>query len=314
MHEAAVLALSRSLQAVALTLDRNAGEVVQLRHIVVATDESEAGRSAVRAGLDLADRAFARITVVRVVPVEPLPWLGTAVGGVVGPDGAATALERLQRWLHAELKPGCPVPVELGIAFGVPGIEICRFAEQRGADLLVLGRKHRSAVARLLVGDTADAVVRRSRVPCLFVEHGALPLSQLLIALDGSDRGMRVYAAARDFAQAVSLAVTVVTVEGGEFPAVMDPASALPLTRSSRLWTELTPLDARAGRSAATETAVSIRRGRPVAEVLDELAKTGADLLTFGCHRGGPAGILESGGVARHLLHRAPVSVLTIPL
>ena len=27
------------------------------RHIVVATDESEAGRSAVRAGLDLAERA-----------------------------------------------------------------------------------------------------------------------------------------------------------------------------------------------------------------------------------------------------------------
>ena len=39
----------------------------------------------------------------------------------------------------------------------------------------------------------------------LFVEHGALPLSQLLVALDGSDRGMRVYAAARDFAQAVGL-------------------------------------------------------------------------------------------------------------
>ena len=40
-------------------------------------------------------------------------------------------------------RPDCPIPVELGIAFGVPAIEICRFAEQRGADLLVIGRKHR---------------------------------------------------------------------------------------------------------------------------------------------------------------------------
>lgn len=287
---------------------------MQLRHIVVATDESEAGRSAVRAGLDLAERAFARLTVMRVVPVESVPLLGTALGGVVGPNGAATALERLQRWVHAELRPDCPVPVELGIAFGVPGIEICRFAEQRGADLLVLGRKHRSAVARFLVGDTADAVVRRSRVSCLFVEHGALPLSQLLVALDGSDRGMRVYAAARDFAQAVGLAVTVVTVECGEYPESVDTASVLPLTRSSRLWSELTPPDARAGRPASTETAVSIRQGRPVAEVLAELTDTGADVLTFGCHRGGPAGMLEAGGTARHLLHTAPVSVLTIPL
>ena len=177
-----------------------------IRHIVVATDESEAGRSAVRAGLDLARRAFARLTVMRVVPIESMPLLGAVVGGVVGPDGAATALERLQRGVAAELKTDRAVPVELGIACGHPGVEICRFAEQRGADLLVLGRKHRSAVARLLVGDTADAVLRRSRVPCLFMEQGALPLSQLLVALDGSDRGMRVYATARDFAQAVGRA------------------------------------------------------------------------------------------------------------
>ena len=190
-----------------------------LRHIVVATDESEAGRSAVRAGLDLAERTFARLTVMRVVPVEALPLLGPAVGGVVGPDAAATALEKLQRWVEAELRPDRPVPVELGIALGLPAIEICRFAEERGADLLVLGRERRSAVARLLVGDTADAVIRRSRMATLFVEQGAPPLSRLLVALDGSERGMRVYAAARDFAHAAGLGLTVVkravTAHGG---------------------------------------------------------------------------------------------------
>jgi nucleotide-binding universal stress UspA family protein len=285
-----------------------------IRHIVVATDESEAGRSAVRTGLDLAERAFARLTVMRVVPVESIPLLGSVVGGVVGPDGAATALERLQRWVEAELEATCPVSVELGIAFGVPGIEICRFAEQRGADLLVLGRKHRSAVARLLVDDTADAVIRRSRLPCLFVEQGALPLSQLLIALDGSDRGMRVYATARDLAQAVGLGLTVVTVECGDRPEALDPMPSLPFTRSSRLWSELEPPASRPGTPASAEITISIRHGRPVAEVLAEIAETGADVLTFGCHRGGPARILESGGTARHLLHSAPVSVLTIPL
>jgi nucleotide-binding universal stress UspA family protein len=285
-----------------------------IRHIVVATDESEAGRSAVRTGLDLAERTFARLTVMRVVSIESIPLLGSVVGGGVGPDGAATALERLQRWVEAELEPTCPVSVELGIAFGIPGIEICRFAEQRGADLLVLGRKHRSAVARLLVGDTADAVIRRSRLPCLFEEQGAQPLSQLLVALDGSDRGMRVYAAARDFAQAVGLGLTVVTVECGDRPEALDPVPPLPLTRSSRLWSELEPPASRRGTPASAEIAVTIRQGRPVAEVLAEIAETGADVLTFGCHRGGPAGILESGGTARHLLHSAPVSVLTIPL
>jgi nucleotide-binding universal stress UspA family protein len=284
-----------------------------LRHIVVATDESEAGRSAVRAGLDIAERSFASLTVMRVISVESIPLLGSVIGGVPGPDGAATALERLQRWVETELRPQCPVPVELGIAFGLPGIEICRFAEQRSADLLVLGRKHRSAVARLLVSDTADAVIRRSRVACLFVEQGALPLSHLLVALDGSERGMRVYGSARDFAQAVDLDLSVVTVECGDRPETVEPIPPLPLTRSSRLWRGLEQPAVSAGTRASMEIAVAIRQGRTVAEVMAELGETGANVLTFGCHRGGPAGLLDSGGTARHLLHRAPVSVLTIP-
>ena len=275
---------------------------MQLHHIVVATDASEAGRSAVRAGLDLAERASARLTVMRVVPIETLP------------GGPAAALEQLERWLQAEVAGRPGVKVELGIALGLPGIEICRFAEQRGADLLVLGRKHRSAVARLLVGDTADAVIRRSRIPCLFVEQGRVALARLLIALDGSERGMRVFTAARNFAEAVGAGVAVVTVEDVHAPHPVDPVPPLPLTRSSRLWRELEPPASRGAVSAPTETRVAIRQGRVVPEVLAELPGSGADVLAFGCHRGGPSGILETGGTARHLVHSAPVSVLTIPL
>jgi nucleotide-binding universal stress UspA family protein len=206
------------------------------------------------------------------------------------------------------------VPVELGIAFGVPGIEICRFAEQRSADLLVLGRKHRTAVARLLVGDTADAVIRRSRVPCLLVEEGALPLSQLLVALDGSQRGMGVFTAARAFANAVGAGIGVVTVEDVDETLSEVPGAPLPLTRSSRLWGELEPAVGVSTSSGQSETAVAIRCGHVVREVMAELAETGADVLAFGCHRGGPSGILEVGGTARHLAHTAPGSVLTIPL
>ena len=277
---------------------------MHLRHIVVAADESAAGRSAVRAGLDLAARAGARLTVKRVVP---------AAGTRVGTDAPGAALTRLEQWLAAELvgRPG--VALELGIAFGLPGIEICRFAEQRGADLLLLGRKHRSAVARLLVGDTADAVIRRSRIPCLFVEQGSLQLGRLLVALDGSERGMRVFAAARSFAEAVGAALAVVTVEDLEAPYPVEAVPPLPLTRSSRLWSEIEPSGGRTA-GTATETPVAIRRGKVVPEVLAEASAAGADVLAFGCHRGGPVGILDGGGTARHLAHTAPVSVLTIPL
>ena len=175
-----------------------------IRHIIVATDESEAGRSAVRAGLDLAERAFRRVTVTRVVPLEALPLLGSAVGSV-GPDGAVTALERLQRWLHAELRPGCPVPVEPGIAFGLPGIEIRRFAEQRQADLLVPAGN--IAVLLSLASWWATPRTRWSgEAACPACSSARGPAAEpAAVALDGSDRGTRAHAAARDFAQSVGL-------------------------------------------------------------------------------------------------------------
>jgi len=291
---------------------------MNLRHIVVATDESDAGRQAVRTGLELAGRAAARLTVMRAVSVQALPVMAEGMGGIrpVDPDGGAGALERLQRWLHAGVIPaGDTTPVELGITFGVPGIEICRFAERRDADLLLLGRKQRSQMARLLLGDTADAVVRRSRIPCLFVPPGDRPLRQALVALDGTERGMTVLTSACGFARSVGVGVRVVTVE--YFPADMpaELASALPVASSSRLRGQV---GATLGRELGTRTAagkgIEIRRGPVVSQILAEVDASDPDVLVFGYHRGGPPGIIEAGSTARHLAHTAPCAILTIPL
>ncbi|HEX3234001.1 MAG TPA: universal stress protein, partial [Gemmatimonadales bacterium] len=150
-----------------------------IRHIVAATDESDAGRQAVRTALELAARTGARVTALRVLPFE-----GT---------GSGPALERLQQWVESDLPPLDPLPpISYAVAYGMPGIEIARFAEQAHADLLVLGRKPRSQRTRLLLGDTADAVGRRSRLPCLFVPpQGGRP-ERVMVAVDGSERGMVV--------------------------------------------------------------------------------------------------------------------------
>jgi nucleotide-binding universal stress UspA family protein len=275
---------------------------LNLRHIVVATDESDAGRQAVRAGLDLAGRAGAKVTVMRVVSLPATPLIGAMAGGVENAelDAAGTALERLQRWLSADVLPaGDDLPVALGIAFGVPGIEICRFAEQRDADLLVLGRKQRSPLARLLLGDTADAVVRRSRVPCLFVQPGSRPMREILVALDGTERGMRVLAGARAVADAVRAHARVVTVEEEEPSEALAPAP--PRARSLEL-------------ERKVEGSVGIRRGPIVKEILAEVVERAPDVLAIGYHLGGPPGIIEGGSIARQLIHTAPVSVLAIPL
>jgi nucleotide-binding universal stress UspA family protein len=181
--------------------------------------------------------------------------------------------------------------------------------------LLILGRKLRSQMTRLLLGDTADAVARRSRIPCLFVPPGSGELRQVLVALDGSERGMTVLTATCGFVRGLGASLRIVTVEYGPDGEPPDLGSRLPVTRSAQLQgrvgavlsRELEPL-------TGARTAVEIRRGAIVPQILAEVEASHPDVLVFGYHRGGPPGMIEAGSTARHLAHTAPCAVLTIPL
>jgi nucleotide-binding universal stress UspA family protein len=290
------------------------GEEMSLDRMVVAVDESDAGRSALRAALDLAVRIGAELTVLHTVGT---PSFGNGGGAAAlaleapADSEVQVQVERLTRWLAPELAATERLPVvSLAITYGVPSIEICRHAEQAGAALLVLGRKQRSARTRLLIGDTADAVARRSRVPCLFVPPGSRPMRRVLAALDGTDWGLTVMTSAHRLASAAGAELRTVTVEP---PKPGEPAAAaatLPLARSTRLAERLRETLGRDHPGASLE----IRRGAAVEQVLEAVEESGADTLAVGYHRGGPAGILEAGSTGRRLLHAAPGAVLTIPL
>ena len=290
---------------------------MQLQHIVAAADESDAGRQAVRTAVELASRCSSRVTILRVVAVEAVPrFAGVAegTGMVSGPMSADDSLEvdRLRRWLEADVLSGGETErVELGVGYGIPGIEICRFSEDRGADLVVLGRTRHSQMARLLLGDTADAVARRSRFPCLFVPHGSGDPKKALVALDGSDRGMTVLNQACNFARYTGANIQVVTVERQPADEPLSVVPSIPVARSSLLQVRVREVLTREG---LPDTPLAIRRGDTVEQILHVARASGPDVLVIGYHRGGPPGVLEAGSTARRLAHAAPCAVLTIPL
>jgi len=59
---------------------------------------------------------------------------------------------------------------------------------------------------------------------------------------------------------------------------------------------------------------LEVRRGDPAEQILAAVGEHRPDVLVLGCHRGGPAGVIEVGSTARHLIHSAPCAVLTVPL
>ncbi|HEY7636282.1 MAG TPA: universal stress protein [Gemmatimonadales bacterium] len=289
---------------------------MELHHILAATDESDAGRQAVRTAIDLMTRTPAKVTAMRVVSAEAMAVL-SAAGEGDGPPGFGVdfdslELGRLRRWLEADVvPPGQMDLIETDITFGLPGIEICRYAERNNADLVVLGRKHRSQFSRLLLGDTADAVARRSRVPCLFVPPGRGEPRTAVVALDGTERGLAVLREACGFVRSIGGGLRVVTVERTPLGEPARLSGSLPLARSA--W-----LQGRVNQILADERlplgSVTVRRGEIVPEILSTVSELDVDLLVIGYHRGGPPGVLEAGSTARHLAHTAPCAVLTIPL
>ncbi len=280
-------------------------QTMNIRRIVAATDESEAGRQAVRAAIELAGRTGAQVTVMRAVPATGAVLAGYPSVGSADETGAPSFGE-LRRWVEADLPSFADGPaISFAVTYGLPGVEIGRFAERERADLVVIGRKPRSLLTRLVVGDTADAVARRSLLPCLFVPGtGALP-REVLAAIDGSDRGMVVLAEAEDFARQTGAELRVVTVEPSRPNEPAHLAATLPTARSVQLGAQV---------RTAPGRELEVRRGDPVKEILAAVAERRADILAIGCHRGGPPGIIDAGSTARRLAHTAPCAILTVPL
>jgi nucleotide-binding universal stress UspA family protein len=286
---------------------------MDLRHILAGADETSAGRDAVECAVALAKRASARVTVLRAVMTNvALARAGGARVGWSSSDAEASEIVHLKRWLASDVLAQADLPrVDFDLGYGIPGIEICRYAEQHAVDLIVMGRKNRSQTARLLVGDTADAVARRSRVPCLFVPNGGAQIRRLLVALDGSQRGMTVLRHASDFARSIGATLRVLTVERAPDDEPHHLASSVRVARTASL--EIKVRELVRGTGLAFD-ALQVCRGDVVACILGELGQGGTEALVIGNHRGGPPGILEAGSNARRLLHTAPCAVLTVPL
>jgi nucleotide-binding universal stress UspA family protein len=276
---------------------------LRIKHILVAIDPSEAGRNAARQAADLAERAGAELTVLSVFPAGPdLPNVYQA------------ELAGVQSMLGRDIFANHPaLRIEIASTRGVPQVEIPRFAERVKANLIVLGRKPRSRAARIILGDTADAVVRRSRLPCLQVPASLAPVRRMLVALDGTDRGQAVLRTAAQLAGEIGIETSAVTVEPhwpGDVPLISARSERL-----SQLVEQSFPLcEAESAFGGVAVSRLAIRHGEPVEQILAEVESTRADLVVTGFRPGGPLLVAAESSVSRRLVQSAPCAVMTVPL
>ncbi|ADJ16065.1 universal stress protein [Halalkalicoccus jeotgali] len=134
--------------------------------ILVPMDGSELSVKA----LEFAVEAYpdAEITVLTVVGV-PSWFMGEAAGISLSEDVSQAARNHAQSVFDRarEVAADHTTPVETAVAVGNPSRAIVERAE--GFDVVVIGGHGRDLSSRLLIGNVAELVVRRSPVPVTVV-------------------------------------------------------------------------------------------------------------------------------------------------
>lgn len=180
--------IARMLGGVAERVARyapSAVEVVRDRDrsgcVVAATDLSDAALPAIHAGLDEAKRRGVKLVVLHAVDLGPATVASVALapfGGFAALPGSVMAQARMlaEERIRAALGADAPeAEVEVEVAVGSPAHAVAKLAEERGAALVVLGTRGRTGLSRLLLGSTAERLLR------------GLPCSVLVVRLHPAD-------------------------------------------------------------------------------------------------------------------------------
>ncbi|HXU74169.1 MAG TPA: universal stress protein [Polyangia bacterium] len=134
--------------------------------IVVATDLSDAARTALRAAAEQARLSTARITLMYSIHKE----LETALGmssfgsGYQFMDHERGDLRTKAEQKLRDLMERADVTGDAVVTEGAPAAELVQLADELGAELAVVGATGRTALRRMHIGKVAERIVRHA--PC----------------------------------------------------------------------------------------------------------------------------------------------------
>lgn len=147
-----------------------------LKKVLIALDATDEAEEVLEGATALDPRGSIDFQVVTVIP--PL------LGGVSGMDGASFAaswpLREMEETIARETAKNIRErvagfgiePNRVAVRIGRPALEIKAYAEEIGADLIVLGSHGRHGIAGVMLGSTANGVLHGCSCDVLTVRIG----------------------------------------------------------------------------------------------------------------------------------------------
>ncbi len=147
----------------------------KLKKILYPTDFSEASLEALDYAVSFAHNCRAKLILMHVVN-EKIFSEGLSLARVSAPEAleqemTAEAGRQLKMLIPAERRQG--LEWENVILYGMPFLEIIRYAKDNDVDMIVIGTHGRSGMEHIIFGSTAEKVVRKAHCPVLSVKPPA---------------------------------------------------------------------------------------------------------------------------------------------
>jgi nucleotide-binding universal stress UspA family protein len=138
-----------------------------MQTIVVGYDETEPSKRALDRAAEIAKAFDAKLIVTSVAPVMVSSGRGAGAGAI---DPTDTPAEHMTELAHArEHLAGKGVHAEFQPAIGEPAETIVQLAEERGADMIVVGTREPNVLERLLGQSVSGSVSRQAHCDVLIV-------------------------------------------------------------------------------------------------------------------------------------------------
>jgi nucleotide-binding universal stress UspA family protein len=214
------------------------------------------------------------------------------------------------------------VCTECLVTCGHPADMICRVAEEKDAELVVVGSRGRSSLARFFLGSVSQRVAKHAPAPVLIVKPRSEPIEKILIGVDGSEDSRMAAEFLKRFPFPPSAAVYVAHVvhvlspSFGEHKGYYETAELGGELEQLRKAAEVDGKKILEGAAeslrGAFEVETLVTAGPPARRLIELAGEIDADLLVVGSR--GLTGVERflMGSVSLQSCHHAPCSVLVV--
>jgi nucleotide-binding universal stress UspA family protein len=135
------------------------------KRILCAVDFSAGSNEALAYAVSLAEETDGKLTLLHVIDDAPMYQEPISTSDVLA--AKRSCVERLEQLVPDDARIYCDSSVHVTV--GEPKREILKTAEERAAELIVVGVHGRNAIDRLVFGSTTSAVIRTAICPVLAV-------------------------------------------------------------------------------------------------------------------------------------------------